>query len=226
MKILIVEDDKKACDVLKRGLTEAGHIVEAVSDGESCVEYAHDVGYDLIILDIMLPGIDGLEVCRKLRAGPVSPPILMLTGKDTVGDKIKGLNAGADDYLCKPFDFDELEARIKALQRRTLTRGSPVIEAGGISLNTITREVRSNGKKVGLTSTEYRLLEYFMTNPNMVLTRRMIEEHIWNIETALESNAIDVLVGKIRRKMGFDIRACPIQNVYGEGYRFVYEDQA
>jgi DNA-binding response OmpR family regulator len=220
MRILAVEDDKKLCATLKRGLTETGHVVDIVNDGISCIDFAKTTDYDIIILDIMLPDIDGLEVCRILRNDSVSAPILMLTAKREVNDRVEGLNAGADDYLCKPFAFDELEARIKAIHRRENSQKAPVIEAGGILLNTVTRRVTANGKEIELTSTEYHLLEYFIFNPNRVLTREMIENRIWDIERNCGSNSIDVIISRLRRKLGYNIKNCPFHSIYREGYRF------
>lgn len=219
MRILLIEDDQVLCDTLKRGLGEIGYVVESAHDGETGIYYARNAEYDLIILDIMLPDKSGIEVCQVLRASAISTPILMLTAKNTLKDKVKGLNAGADDYLCKPFEFDELEARLRSLQRRLGPQRSPVIENLGISLNTVTHEVKADGKPVALTATEYRILEYFMMNPNQVITREMIEGHIWAIENTHQSNAIDVFIRKLRRKLGCNARTGPIRTIYGEGYK-------
>jgi len=221
MRILIIEDDKELCATLKRGLTETGHVVDIVNDGISCIDFAKTTDYDIIILDIMLPDIDGLEVCRKLRDTALATPILMLTAKRSIEDRVEGLNAGADDYLCKPFGFEELEARFRAVHRRESAQKSPVIEINGISLNTVSHEVMANGNKVELTSTEYRMLEYFMSHPNQVLTREMIENHIWDIEKSNEYNSLNVFISRLRRKLGYDSKTCPIRSVYGEGYRLV-----
>jgi DNA-binding response OmpR family regulator len=221
MKILIIEDDKKLCATLKRGLGEIGHVVDTVYKGRTGIDFAEAAEYDLIILDIMLPDIDGLEICRILRNDSVSAPILMLTAKREVNDRVEGLNAGADDYLCKPFAFDELEARIRAVHRRETTQKSSLIEAGGISLDTVTRKVKVDGKEISLTSTEYRILEYFMSNTNRVLTREMIANRIWDIEKNCEYNVMSVFISRLRRKLGYDMKSCPIRCVYGEGYRFM-----
>jgi DNA-binding response OmpR family regulator len=220
VKILVIEDSKELCNTLKRGLVEIGHVVDTVNDGKSGIDFAENAEYDLIILDIMLPDINGMDVCRTLRDDSVSVPILMLTAKRSVDNRVKGLNAGADDYLCKPFAFEELEARIRAIRRRETSGKSQVIEAGGISLNTVTREVIANGKKIELTVTEYQVLEYFMTNHDKLLTYEMIEAHIWDIEKSCEYNAVNVFISRLRRKLGWDMKNCPIKNVYGEGYRF------
>ena len=221
MRILIIEDDKKLCFTLERGLAEVGHVVDIVNDGRTGIDFAGAAEYDLIILDIMLPDINGIEVCCNLRRDKISAPVLMLTAKRSIEDRVEGLNAGADDYLCKPFAFDELEARIRAVHRRETTQKSPVIEAAGIMLDTVNRTVTANGKKVELTSTEYRMLEYFMSHPNRLLTREMIENHIWDIEKSSEYNVLNVFISKLRHKLGYDMKNCPIKNVYGEGYRFM-----
>jgi len=221
MKILLIEDDQGLCDTLKRGLFETGHVVESTHDGETGIYYVKNAEYDLIILDIMLPDVSGIEVCQALRANSISTPILMLTAKKTLRDKVDGLNAGADDYLCKPFDFEELEARIRALQRRQSSHKSPVIEMSGILLNTLTHEVIYNGNNITLTTTEYRILEYFLMNPNQIITRAMIENYIWDIEDNHESNAIDTFIKKLRHKLGCGIQTGPIQTIYGEGYRLI-----
>ncbi|MDD4924495.1 MAG: response regulator transcription factor [Dehalococcoidales bacterium] len=220
MRILIIEDDKELCSTLKRGLAEVGHVVDIVNDGRTGIDFAGAAEYDLIILDIMLPDIHGIEVCRNLRRDKISAPILMLTAKRTIEDRVEGLNAGADDYLCKPFAFEELEARIRAVHRRETTQKSPVIEAAGITMDTVNHTVKVNCKKVELTSTEYRILEYFMSNPNRLLTREMIENHIWDIQKDNEYNTIEVFISRLRRKLGYNVKNCPIKNVYGEGYRF------
>ena len=219
MRILLVEDDPGLCNTLERGLGESGNVVDVTHDGKAGIFYAQNVEYDTIILDVMLPDINGVEVCRALRAGGVSTPVLMLTAKNTLEDKIKGLDAGADDYMIKPFDFEELEARLRALQRRQAPYKSPVIEVSGILLDTAAREVTVNGKTVEMTTTEYRILEYLMMNPNQVLTRDMIEEHIWKIEKTHQSNAVDVFIGKLRHKLGYEARSGPIQTIHGKGYR-------
>jgi DNA-binding response OmpR family regulator len=206
---------------LKCGLGEIGHVVDTVYKGRTGIDFAEAAEYDLIILDIMLPDIDGIKVCRILREDSVSAPILMLTAKNAIEDRIEGLNAGADDYLCKPFAFEELEARIRAIRRRETSQKSPVIESSGISLNTVTREVFANGKKIDLTPTEYHLLEYFITNPDRLLTYEMLEDHIWDIEKKYEYNVVNVFISRLRHKLGYDMKNCPIQNVYGEGYQFI-----
>jgi DNA-binding response OmpR family regulator len=221
MKILIVEDDNKMRNVLKHSLTDSGYLVDAADNGAAGLEYALTNIYDLIILDIGLPQINGIDVCRQIRAKPVSSFILMLTGRNELSDKVSGLDAGADDYLCKPFEYEELEARIRALCRREPEISPQVTESNGITVNRTTREVTVNNRSIELTATEYRLLEYFMQNPNCVLTNCMLEEKIWDTETSHEYEAVKVYVSRLRHKLGFDVSDCPIRNIYGEGYKFI-----
>ncbi len=221
MKILIVEDDNKMRNVLKRSLADSGYLVDTADNGATALEFALTNIYDLIILDIGLPEINGIEVCRKIRANSVSSFILMLTGRNELNDKISGLDAGADDYLCKPFEYAELEARIRALCRREPAIAPILTESNGITVNRTTREVTVNNRNIELTATEYRLLEYFMQNPNRVLTNCMLEEKIWDTETSHEYDAVKVYVSRLRHKLGFDTTNCPIQNIYGEGYKFI-----
>lgn len=220
MRILIIEDNKVLCQTLRRGLTEIGHVVDVSNDGKSGIYFVENAEYDVIILDIMLPDINGIEVCRKLRDTALSTPILMLTAKRSVNSRVEGLNAGADDYLCKPFDFEELVARILAIHRRETAQKNPVIEAGGISLDTVSRKVTVKNGEVQLTSSEYHVLEYLMSHPDKLLTYEMLRNHIWDIEKSSEYNSLNVIVSRLRRKLGYDLKNCPIRNAYGEGYRF------
>lgn len=218
MRILVVEDDRRLSSIIKRGLVEEGYAVDAVYDGEDGEYFAESTTYDLIILDIMLPKKDGLQVCHDLRAKKVNTPILMLTARDTVDDKVIGLDAGADDYMVKPFAFNELLARIRALLRRESLAKTPRLQAGELEMDTLTREVWYKGKLIGLTNKEYIILEYFMRHPNMVISRTMLENHAWDYEFDSISNLIDVYIRKLRRKIGGDGDS-PIQTVRGAGYR-------
>jgi len=179
MRILIIEDEKDIAYLIRRGLTEEGYAVDVAYDGNEGLSFAEGIPYDLIVLDIVLPKKDGLEVCLELRRKKVNTRILMLTCRDSITDRVKGLDSGADDYLVKPFAFDELSARIRALLRREVARGSPVIQTGDVSLNTVTREVKRGNRDIVLTNKEYAILEYLMLNPRAILTRQMIENHIW-----------------------------------------------
>jgi len=219
MRILVVDDDRRLVGIVKRGLLEETYAVDVAYDGEEG-EYLAEVNpYDLIVLDIMMPRKDGIEVCRELRARKVNTPILMLTAKDAVEDRVKGLDAGADDYLVKPFAFSELLARVRALLRREGMTKSPELKVGDLVLNTLTREVRRGQRAIELTTKEYVILEYFMRHPNMVLTRRMLEEHAWDYDFDSLSNLIDVYIRRLRRKIDAEGEKSMIQTVRGAGYR-------
>lgn len=219
MRILIVDDDRRLCGIIKRGLMEEAYAVDAAYDGEEGEYFAEVNSYDLIILDIMMPKKDGLEVCRSLRRNGINTPVLMLTAKDTVDDKVKGLDSGADDYLVKPFAFNELLARVRALLRRDGMIKSPEIKVGDLILNTLTRELRMGEKIIELTTKEYVILEYFMRHPNIVVTRTMIEEHAWDYDFDSFSNLVDVYIRRLRRKIDTDDEKSMIQTVRGAGYR-------
>ena len=219
MRILVVDDDRRLCAVIKRGLLEEAYAVDLAYDGEDG-EYLAEVNpYDLIILDIMLPVKDGIEVCRELRAKKITTPILMLTAKDTVEDRVKGLDTGADDYLVKPFAFSELLARVRALLRREGTSRSPELRVGDLVLNTLTRHVRRGHRPIELTTKEYVILEYLMRHPKMVVTRTMIEEHAWDYDFDSLSNLVDVYIRRLRRKLDTEGEDSLIQTVRGAGYR-------
>ncbi len=219
MRILVVDDDLKFCDIVKRGLEEDSYSVDCVHDGDDGEYYAANTPYDLIILDIMMPEKSGLEVCRSLRAKNINTPILMLTAKDTVSDRVKGLDTGADDYLVKPFAFAELLARVRALMRRKSASKSPEIRIGNLTVNTVTREVRWQNQSVDLTTKEYVILEYLARHPNAVVTRTMIEEHAWDYDLDSMSNLVDVYIRRIRQKIDPEHGKRIIQTVRGAGYR-------
>jgi heavy metal response regulator len=219
MRILVIEDERRLCGIIKRGLLEEGYAVDTAYDGEVGEYLAENTSYDLIILDIMLPKKDGIEVCQELRLKRVNAPVLMLTAKDTVEDRVKGLDSGADDYLVKPFAFNELLARIRALLRRTGSSKSPKLQVGDLTLDTLTREVWHGQRIIELTSKEYTILEYFMRHPNVVITRTMIEEHAWDYEFDSVSNIIDVYIRRIRSKIDERGQDSLIQTVRGAGYR-------
>ncbi|MFP3898520.1 MAG: response regulator transcription factor [Dehalococcoidia bacterium] len=219
MRILVVDDDRRLCAVIKRGLLEQGYAVDLAYDGEEGEYLAEINPYDVIILDIMLPSKDGMQVCQELRAKKVNTPILMLTAKDTVEDRVTGLDKGADDYLVKPFAFSELLARIRALLRREGTSKSPEIRVGDLVLNTLTREVRRGHRPIELTTKEYVILEYLMRRPKAVVTRTMIEEHAWDYDFDSMSNLVDVYIRRLRRKIDAEGEDSLIQTVRGAGYR-------
>ncbi len=225
MRVLLVEDEERIADFVSRGLTERGYVVDVASDGEEALQWAHVADFDVVILDVMLPGRDGIEVCRALRARGVRTPIVMLTARDAVEDRVRGLDSGADDYLVKPFAFAELLARLRALMRREPAMLGNVLEAGDLRFDTAALEVSRQGVVIELTSKECRLLEYLMRHPNQVLTRTMIAEHVWNYEFDNATNVIDVHIRNLRRKIDDPFPAKLIQTVRGAGYRVLSHPQ-
>jgi len=219
MRVLVVEDSRRLAGIVKRGLLEEGYAVDNAYDGEEAEYMAETTPFDVIILDIMLPKKDGVAVCRDLRAKNVNTPILMLTAKDSVEDKVTGLDSGADDYLVKPFAFSELLARIRALLRREVLPKVQKFQIGELSLDPQSREVWRNGTQLELTAKEYAILEYFMRRPNAVVTRTMLGESVWDYEFDGLSNIIDVYVRRIRQKIDREGQASLIQTVRGAGYR-------
>lgn len=220
MRILLVEDDHRLCVQLRRGLGEAGFVVDASHDGEAALRWATTVPFDLIVLDVMLPGLDGLEVSRRLRQQRIQVPILMLTGLDSVDDRVLGFESGADDYLVKPFALRELIVRIKALLRRHLPERSAVLSAGPIELDMAAHAVRVNDQEVNVTRKEFAILEYFMLNRGRLLTRDQIIEHVWNYDSDAGYNLIEVYVGRLRRKLLGAGAQDPFVTIRGAGYRF------
>ncbi len=221
MRILVVEDEKHLADIIKRGLREQGYAVDIAYDGDQGQYMAETTPYDLILLDILLPKKTGLQVCGELRAKKATTPIIILTARDKVGDRVQGLDCGADDYLTKPFAFPELLARIRALLRRDMTDKSPKMSVGTLVMDPVTRQVTQGDKVISLTSKEFTLLEYFMRHPNMLLTRTMLEQHAWDYEFDGESNLIDVYIRRIRNKIDIKGRESLIETTRGAGYRMV-----
>ena len=219
MRVLVVEDSRRLAGIIKRGLLEEGYAVDNAYDGEEAEYMAETTPFEVIVLDIMLPKKDGVAVCRDLRAKNVNTPILMLTAKDSVEDKVTGLDSGADDYMVKPFAFSELLARIRALLRREVLPKTQKFQVGELSLDPQSREVWRNGSQLELTAKEYAILEYFMRRPNAVVTRTMLGESVWDYEFDGLSNIIDVYVRRIRRKIDREGQASMIQTVRGAGYR-------
>jgi DNA-binding response OmpR family regulator len=220
MRILVVEDEHKLASVLKRGLEEHGYAVDVAYDGEDGLAMATAAPYDLIVLDIMLPKLDGLNLCNQLRAQKLHMPVLMLTARDAVDDRVAGLDSGADDYLTKPFAFRELLARVRALLRRDgLSARDPVLRVADVQIDTVSHEVSRAGKIVDLTSKEYAILEYFARNPNRVLTRTQIAEHVWDFDFVSMSNVIDVYIGYLRRKLNDDSEPRLLRTIRGTGYQ-------
>ena len=215
MRVLVIEDEAKMASLIRRGLEEEGIAVDVTGRGEDAVWMAGSTEYDAVILDLMLPGLDGFEVCRRLRADEVWTPVLMLTARDAVEDRVTGLDTGADDYLVKPFAFEELLARLRALARRGAGERPAVLEAGDLSLDPATREVRRGDARVALSPKEYALLETLMRRPGQALSRLQLLEHAWDDSYENRSNVIDVYIGYLRQKIGGDA----IETVRGVGYR-------
>lgn len=218
MRILVIEDDKKVASFIKKGLEEENYAVDVFYNGKDGEYWAKENDYDLIVLDIMLPGKNGLEVCSELRVKDINTPIIMLTVKDTIEDKIKGLDEGADDYLTKPFAFEEFLARVRALLRRAQKYKTKTLKIADLELDPVLRKVTRAGKEITLTGKEYALLEYMMRNKERVLTEVMIIEHIWDINYDPMTNVVNVYIHHLRQKIdkGFDKKL--IHTIRGSGY--------
>jgi len=218
MRILVIEDEKKVARFIKKGLGEEGYAVDLAFDGEEGLARVLDQVHDLIILDIALPKMDGLQLLKKLREKKVPTPVLLLTVRATIEDKVLGLDSGADDYLTKPFAFQELLARIRALLRRKAEAGPPLLQVEDLVLDPARHLVTRGGEKIDLTSKEFALLEYLMRNTGRVLTRAMISEHVWNYDFDTETNVIDVYVNYLRRKIDSGGEKKLIHTIRGSGY--------
>lgn len=219
MRVLLVEDEDRLRELLKRGLQEERYAVDATDNGDDALRLLRVTNYDLIILDVMLPGTDGLSVARSLRRAGDNTPILMLTARDTVDDRVAGLDSGADDYLTKPFSFRELLARTRAVLRRDAHSKDHVLRVGDLEMDTLTREVRRGGVRVDLTSREFAVLEMLVRNPNRVLTRSQIAEHVWDYDFTAMSNVVDVYIRYLRRKIDEGHAEKLIHTVRGSGYQ-------
>jgi DNA-binding response OmpR family regulator len=219
MRILMVEDEIRLATLVRRALVEQGYGVDLAVNGEEALEWIATSDYDAIVLDIMLPGIDGLDVCRRLRRLRVQTPILLLTARDAVPDRVAGLDAGADDYLVKPFALAELTARLRALSRRQADTREPVLRAGDLRLDPATRQVWRRDEAITLTNKEFRILEYLMRHPNLVLTRAMIADHVWDYDFPNVTNVIDVHIRSLRRSLDDPYPGGMIETVRGAGYR-------
>ena len=219
MRVLVVEDERKVANFIRQGLEEEGHTVEVAEDGADALDrLLASVPYDLVVLDVMLPRRDGFSVLKALRDKQVSTPVLLLTARDAVADKVAGLDLGADDYLTKPFAFDEFLARVRALLRRQAGQAAPALRLEDLTLDPATRGVSRGSRSIGLTTREFALLEYFMRNAGRVLTRPMIAEHVWAVDFDRESNVIDVYVGYLRRKIDGPGEHPLLHTVRGAGY--------
>jgi len=218
MRILLVEDERKMASFIKRGLEEERYVVDVAPNGEKALFLAETNPYDLIILDVMLPDTTGFSICKDLRTKKNDTFILMVTARDDVQDKVLGLKTGADDYLSKPFDFDELLARIGALLRRKRLDKNPVLKIGDLELNQLTHKVTRAKKEITLTSKEYSLLEYLMLHAGQVVTRTAISEHVWNEDFDSFTNVIDVFINRVRNKVDRDFKKKLIHSLRGTGY--------
>jgi DNA-binding response OmpR family regulator len=225
MKILVVEDEHKIANSIKKGLEQESYAVDVAYDGTDGYDLASSEDYDVIVLDLMLPEIDGLEICRKLRAENIHTPILILTAKGELDDKVKGLNSGADDYLVKPFAFAELLARIKALLRRPKNSLGTILTIGDLSLNNVTYEVRRAGKEIRLSKQEFALLDYFLRHKNTILTKEQIISNIWDYDADILPNTVEVYIGYLRNKIDRAFPKSPrlIQTIRGFGYKIAEE---
>ena len=217
MRILVVEDQRKTAQFIRKGLTEQGYAVDVVADGVDAERQARVVEYDLILLDVMLPGQDGLMVCQNLRRMKVRAPILMLTALTATEDKVKGLDSGADDYLGKPFEFAELLARVRALIRRH-EKSNPRLKVADLEIDVSTRKVTRAGQPIELTTKEFALLEYLMQRAGQVVSRTAISEHVWDMHFDSESNVIDVYVNFLRKKIDKGHKVPLLHTVVGVGY--------
>lgn len=224
MRLLVVDDEPDLAEAVARGLRREGYAVDTAGDGETALDKAELTVYDLVCLDLTLPGIDGLEVCERLRASPPEgadgpPRVLMLTARDAIADRIAGLDRGADDYLVKPFAFDELLARVRSLLRRDAGRTSSVVRVGDIALDDARRRARRGDRPLDLTAKEFALLRYFMTRPDQVLSSEHLLEHVWDEHADPFTNTVRVTVGTLRRKLAAAGEPSPIETVIGAGYR-------
>jgi two-component system OmpR family response regulator len=219
MRVLIVEDEAKMAGLIRRGLREDGMAADVASKGEDALWMAGATDYDAIVLDVMLPGVDGFEVCRRLRADGVRAPVLMLTARDAIGDRVRGLDTGADDYLVKPFSFAELAARLRALARRGPVERPPVLRAGDLTLDPAARRVARGDADIPLSAREFALLETLMRHPGHVLDRLQLLDHVWDGEYENRSNVIDVYIRYLREKVDRPFGVESIETVRGAGYR-------
>jgi DNA-binding response OmpR family regulator len=226
MRILVVEDNKRLSNSLRMTLEDDGYAIDTAYDGLDGEEMALMGTYDVIILDIMLPQKDGFSVCRDLRNKRINTPVLMLTARDALDDRVSGLDSGADDYLIKPFEVDELRARIRALLRRESTSKSGLLQVGDLTLDPATHAVERAGKAIDLTAKEYSLLEYFMRHPNHLISREMAESHLWSYDHVVASNVVDVYIRRLRRKIDdpFDVKL--FETVRGAGYRLCIPEES
>jgi DNA-binding response OmpR family regulator len=221
MRILVVEDNHRLNSALRASLEEDGYAVDSAFDGDEGETYALAAPYDLILLDVMLPKKDGYALCRDLRQQGISSPILMLTARDAIDDRVTGLDSGADDYLVKPFSMNELRARLRALLRRNKSEKTALLQVGDLSLDPATHQVQRAGTAIALTPREFAILEYLMHAPRRIQTREMIEAHVWNFDFISSSNVVDVYIRRLRRKIDDPYEDKLLETVRGVGYRIV-----
>jgi DNA-binding response OmpR family regulator len=219
MRVLVVEDDAGISRFIHQGLNEAGYAVDTASDGLEGISHAIAADYDVIVLDVLLPKLDGLSILKDLRQRGLQTPVLLLTALDTVQDRVLGLDAGADDYLIKPFDFTELLARLRALLRRPPLQTHTVLQVGNLEMDTVQRLVKRGDRLIELSPREFSLLEYLMRHPNQVLSRTQIAQHVWSFDFYGDFKVIDVYIGYLRRKLDRNEPSSLIQTVRGVGYR-------
>ena len=218
MRILVVEDDPKMAELLRRGLSMEGHSVDIAADGVQGLEKGQSLPFDAIVLDIMLPGLDGLSVARRLRSGGVSAPILMLTARDSVSDIVRGLDVGADDYLTKPFSFEVLAARLRVIARRVVGESGAILQVADLTLDTQTHDAHRGGRPILLTRTEFVLLDHLMRRAGRVVSRHDLIDAVWGIDREVESNTLDVFIFQLRTKLEAKASSRLIQTVRGFGY--------
>jgi DNA-binding response OmpR family regulator len=219
MRVLVVEDEPRMAALIKQGLEEEAYAVDVVGNGSEVLDWIQTAEYDVVLLDIMLPGLNGIEVCRLLRAKGYAMPVLMLTARDATADKVQGLDSGADDYLVKPFAIEELTARLRALVRRQGPTRTPTLQIGDLILDTATKRAQRGGKIIDLTAKEYALLETLMRHPGQVLTRDQIINHVWDMEFSPGSKLIEAYIYALRKKIDDGHNVKLIQTVRGLGYR-------
>lgn len=221
MRLLVIEDDHKIANAIKKGLNQESYAVDVSYDGKDGLATALTIDYDLIIIDRMLPGVDGIKICEALRAKKINTPILFLTAKDKISDRVEGLNAGADDYLIKPFAFEELLARVRALLRRPSKVDETVLHVGDLTLDPAKFIVKRGGKEIKLSSKEFALLEYMIRNPDRILTKDNIIAHVWDYDADILPNTVEVYVGYLRNKIDRPFSKSPnlIQTSRGFGYK-------
>ncbi|MGW8225196.1 MAG: response regulator transcription factor [Anaerolineales bacterium] len=226
MRILVVEDNRRLNTSLKTSLEEDGYAVDVAFDGDEGEAFALAAPYDLILLDVMLPKKNGFDLCRDLRQQGINAPVLMLTARDAVDDRVDGLDSGADDYLVKPFSMNELRARLRALLRRNIPEKTALIKVGDLSMDPANHLVQRGDDPIKLTPREFAILEYLMRSPNRILTREMVEAHVWNFDFVSGSNVVDVYIRRLRRKIDDPYQVKFLETVRGVGYRLVSPDKA